>query len=80
MSGKLDVELVYSGEDRDKYSIKSDFPLTATKPDWYRSARGLFREKQRVDGTAMVGEGVDRVRIRVEGGMVYRTRKSASSN
>ena len=76
VSAKFDVELGYQRDERNKYAIKSDFPLSQTTSDWHRSPGHLFQEHQRVSGTGVVGDGVDRIRIHVEGGMIYLTRKS----
>jgi len=76
VSAKFDVELIYSREGADKYAIKSDFPLSETTSDWTRKFGDAFRERQRRFGTGVVGDGVDRIRISVQGGMLYLTRKS----
>jgi hypothetical protein len=76
VSAKFDVELMYSRDEADKYAIKSDFPLSETTSDWTRKFGDAFQERQRRLGTGVTGDGVDRIRIRVQGGMIYLTRKS----
>ena len=75
VSAKFDVELGYSRNEADRYAIKSDFPLTQTTSDWYRAPGHLFQQHQRIRASGVVGQGVDRIRVRVEGGMLYLTRK-----
>jgi hypothetical protein len=76
VSAKFEVELGYQRNQADRYAIKSDFPLTQTTSDWHRTPGHLFQEHQRIRGTGVAGEGVDRIRIHVEGGMIYLTRKN----
>jgi hypothetical protein len=76
VSAKFEVELGYQRNQADRYAIKSDFPLTQTTSEWHRAPGHLFQEHQRIRGTGVVGEGVDRIRIHVEGGMIYLTRKN----
>lgn len=74
VSATFDVELGYGHDQRDRYSIHSDFPLTQTTSGWERGFTHLFQSRQRINATGMAGGGSDRVRVRVEGGMVYLSR------
>jgi hypothetical protein len=75
VSATFDVELGYGHDERDRYAIESDFPLMKTTSAWERSATHLFRSRQHINATGTVGNGRDHLRIRVEGGMVYLTRR-----
>jgi hypothetical protein len=74
-SATFDVELGYSHDERDRYTIESDFPLMKTTSAWERSPTHLFRSRQHIKATGAVGNGRDHLRVRVEGGMVYLTRR-----
>ena len=75
VSATFDVRLAYGHDEQDRYAISSDFPLTQTTSDWERGFSTLFRARQRVNATGTVGTGRDHVRVRVEGGMVYLSRR-----
>jgi hypothetical protein len=75
VSATFDVELGYGHDQRDRYAIESDFPLMKTVSAWKRSPTSLFRSRQHINATGTVGNGRDHLRVRVEGGMVYLTRR-----
>lgn len=75
VSASFDVELGYGHDEQDRYAIESEFPLKKTTSGWERSFTHLFQERQHINATGTVGAGKDRVRVRVEGGMVYLSRR-----
>jgi hypothetical protein len=73
-SATFRVELGYSRDDQDRYSIHSDFPLTHTISDWSRSVTHPIHARQHLNATGAVGGGRDLIRVHVESGMVYLSR------
>jgi DUF4097 and DUF4098 domain-containing protein YvlB len=71
VSATFDIELGYGRNEGEPYSIKSDFPLTETKSGWERHLTHLFQARQQITASGTAGAGVDRIRIRVEGGTIY---------
>jgi len=75
VSATFDVELGYGRNEGERYSIQSDFPLTQTVSGWERRASHGFQPRQQINATGSVGDGSDRIRVHVEGGMVYLSRR-----